>query len=534
MKRISMKKIKEIIRLGTTTDLSLRQISGAVKISRPVVTKYLLVFESSGLTYDDIKNMNDDDVYELFFGDPQKLKDNNQRYALLSSKFEYLLQELKKKHVTIQKLWEEYIEEHPDGYSRSQFCEHFYRWRKSNELTMHIEHKAGDKMFVDFTGKKLYLTDEKTGTTKPVETFVAILPASHYTFACATLTQKTEDWIKGSEEAFWYFGGITKAITPDCYKSAVTKYNRYDSDINPEYARFAEHYNTAVLPARPMHPQDKALVENAVKIVYSWIYASLRNQVFYTLEELNRAILIELEKYNARKMQLRKISRIDLFEKTEKTSLNPLPLSLYEHKKCGKATIGSNYHVILTEDKCYYSVPYQYYSQSILNNKKKIKAEIYYTHDTVEIYFKGERIAVHKRNHSKKYNTNPDHMPEKHRRYLERWNPEKMITLAKTKGEYVAEFVDKLIEKHIHPEQSYNTCRGIIFMSKNYGATRLDKACMKALYLGYCSYTAVQDMLKYNREEIEEEEDLFTDILPEHANVRGKNYFKTKIQELLL
>jgi len=529
-----MKKIKEIIRLGTSTELSIRQISRALKTSRPVVTKYLKVFETSGLTYNEIKDFNDDEVYELFFNNPGKSINNKDRYAYLTTQFEYILKESKRPHVTLQKLWEEYIEENPDGYSRTQFFEHFAQWRKSCELTMHIDHKAGDKMFVDFTGKKLYLTDKETGKKIPVETFVAILPASQYTFVCTTKSQKTEDWIKASEEAFWYFEGTTKVITPDCYKSAVKKPDHYDPEINPQYQHFANHYDTVILPARPMHPNDKALVENAVKIVYYWIYASIRNEVFYTLQELNNAITIELEKYNRKKMQATGLSRLQLFEKIEKNSLNDLPLTLYEYKKYSKRLIQSNYHVLLPEDKKYYSVPYKYYIESIQNKNKKIKAEIYYTTDSVEIYFKNVRIAVHKRDYtSKKYITNPDHMPEKHRRYLERWNPEKIIYLAKTRGPFVAQFVEKLIIKHKHPEQSYNTCRGIIFLSRNYGIDRLDMACKKALYLGYCSYKAVKDMLKNNQEDLDEQPELFKDLLPDHKNVRGKEYFKEQLKEVM-
>jgi transposase len=533
MKRTSMKKIKETIRLGTGTDLSLRQIACAVRISRPVVTKYLTAFKSSGLTYDEIKEMNDNQIYALFFGNRYKWQDSNERYAILSSKFEYISHELTRRHVTLQKLWEEYIEQYPDGYSRSQFCEHFNRWRKSTELSMHLEHKAGDKMFVDFTGKKFYLTDKETGKLKAVETFVAILPCSQYTYVCATETQKTPDWIKGSQLAFRFFGGTTTAITPDCFKSAVTKHNRYDPDINPEYSRFAEHYDTVILPARPLHPKDKALVENSVKIVYSRIYASLRNRTFYTLSELNRAISEELVKYNDRKMQVSQTSRRELFEQHEQESLRSLPVTLYEHKTCCKATIQSNYHVLLSKDKRYYSVPYQYYSESVSGGRKKVKAELFYSRDSVEIYFKGERIAVHKRSHSQKYTTNPDHMPEKHRRYLERWNPEKIIALAKTKGPFVAELVEKLVSGHKHPEQSYKTCQGIIFLSRTYGCDRLDSACHKALHLEFCSYKAVRDMLKHNREEMDTEPDLSQGLVPDHGNIRGKEYFKTKLRELL-
>jgi transposase len=531
MKRTSMKKIKEVIRLKENGELSLRQISGAVNLSRPVVTKYLTIFKSSGLTYDEIKDFKDEEIYKLIIENPEGKRDNNDRYAVLSSKFEYLLKESKRKHMTLQKLWEEYIEENPDGYSRSQFFEHFARWRKSCELTMHLEHKAGDKMFVDFTGKKLYLTDRTTGKKIPADTFVAILPASHYTYVCATQSQKTDDWIQGTEEAFWYYGGATTAVTPDCYKSAVKKHNRFDPEINPVYSQFADHYDTVILPARPIHPKDKALVENAVKIVYSWIYASLRNEVFYTLQELNNAISNQLEKYNAKKMQTSGISRRELFEKIEENSLKDLPIALFERKEYSKATIQLNYHVRLRADKRYYSVPFRYYEESH-RGKQPVKADIYYTRDNVEIYYCSERIAVHKRAFSgPKYITKPEHMPEKHRWYLERWNPEKIISLAKTKGPSVAVLVEKLINKHKHPEQSYNTCRGIIFLSRNYGMARLDKACRKALYLGYCSYNAVSDILKNNLEEMEVQPELFSDLLPEHANVRGKEYFKERLKE---
>jgi len=532
MKRTSMKKIKEVIRLGENGELSQRQISRAVHLSRPVVTKYLTVFKSTGLTYEEFKELKDTEIEELFFTKHRSSDNTNSRYAILSSKFEYLLKESKRPYVTLQKLWEEYIEEHPDGYSRSQFFDHFSRWRKSSELSMHIEHKSGDKVFVDFTGKKLYLTDKETGKLTAVETFVAILPASQYTYVCATRTQKTHDWIKGTEEAFWYFGGTTTAITPDCYRSAIKKYNRYDPEANPLYSQFAEHYDAVILPARPVHPKDKALVENAVKIVYSWIYASLRNEKFYTLEELNRAIQIQLEKYNAKKMQVSGISRKDMFEKLEKNCLNDLPLTLFERKEHAKATIQSNYHVLLRKDKRYYSVPYRYYAESH-QSKKPVKVDIYFSQNTLEIHYCSERIAVHKRVFGgSKYTTNPDHMPERHRRYLERWNPEKIIAQAKSKGPFVALLVEKLINKHKHPEQSYNTCKGIIFLSKTYGMQRLDKACRKALYLGYCSYKAVSDILKNNREEMEEEPDLFSELLPDHNNVRGKEYFKERLKEM--
>lgn len=530
MKRTTMKRIREILRLFSTTDLSLRKIALTTQVSRPVVNDYIDNFDNSGLSYDEIKNLNDDDLAAII---KKNNCSKNDRYIQLSLKFEYYARELKKRHVTIQKLWEEYIAENPDGFKRSQFSYHFHVWRKSCEITMHIEHKCGDKMFVDYTGKKLFVTDKLTGDKQEVETFVAILPASHYTFVCVTENQKTYNWIKATEEALWYFEGTPKAIVPDCCKSAVTRACRYEPDINPEYARFAEHYNTAIIPARPLHPDDKALVENAVKIVYNWIYASLRNQVFYSISELNRAILIELEKYNAKKMQVSGISRFELFNNTEKSTLSNLPVSLYEPKTPCKATIQSNYHVILSEDKHYYSVPYIYYTKSVQENKK-VKTELLYTAETVEIYYKNERIAVHKRDKTRNgYTTNPEHMPESHRSYLERWNPEKIISLAKSKGEDVALLVEKIMNNHKHPEQSYNTCKGIIFLSKTYGNERLNKASYKALHFCRYSYKAVREILINKREDFEEQPELF-ESLPEHSNIRGAKYYSEKMKEVIL
>jgi hypothetical protein len=275
------------------------------------------------------------------------------------------------------------------------------------------------------------------------------------------------------------------------------------------------------------------LVENAVRLVYHWIYASLRDQVFYSIHELNHAILKELENYNSKKMQGTGLSRKELFETTEKTSLGQLPLLLYEHKESCKATIQSNYHVLLSADKQYYSVPYSFYRKSLEQNGVKTKAEILYNRDSVEIYFKNERIAVHKRARAGfKYTTNPEHMPESHRAYLERWNPEKIIGLAKSAGIDVASMVEKIIGRHVHPEQSYNTCRGIIFLARTFGNDRLNKACRIALYFKQYSYKAVKEILDHNREEFTPEPELF-DPLPEHSNIRGCEYYQKSLQEEL-
>lgn len=512
-RRIRMEKLKEIIRLGTEHHLSNRAIARALKVSRPVVAQYLSDFRASGLTYSEISRMNHDDLLELF---SRNRRFEKQRYTVLSERFKEYVKELKRPGVTRQLLWEEYRQAHPEGYSYSQFCYHFQIWQDISELSMHIEHKAGDKMFVDFTGKKLFVTDPKTGAQRAAEVFVAILGASQLTYAEARYTQQKADWIKANENALRYIGGVPQAIVPDCLKSGVTKGDKYDPDINPEYADFARHYDTVILPARPHAPRDKALVENAVKIVYSRVFAPLRNQTFYSLAELNRAIREKLAVHNSRCFQRLQISRKQLFQEIEKAVLKPLPVNPYELRSFKSVKVQLNYHVYLSDDQHYYSVPYPY-------RGKKVK--IIYTDSIVEIYHKNVRIAFHKRDRSQnKYTTLAEHMPPNHRFYQD-WCPEKIIEWAGKKGSYVRELVVKLLARGSYPEQTYKVCLGVINLSKQYDARRVDRACQRALEFRYYSYKAVKNILAKGLDKIEAEA-LFQTKLPEHENIRGHDYYR--------
>ena len=343
-KRIGMKKIREIIRFRETTDMSERKIARALNISRPVVAQYIKDFNASGLTYEQIKDMADSRLLSLF----EKQKNRKcSKYEELSQQFPYVAIELKKTGVTLMTLWNEYQRGHPGGYSYSQFCYHFQVWRSASKVTMHIEHKAGDKMFVDYAGDRLTIVDRKTGREQKVEVFVAILGSSQLTYAEASLSQKSEEWIRSNERAFIYFGGVTQAIVPDNLKSGVTRSNKYEPGINPMFDDFAEHYRTVVLPARVRRPQDKALVENAVRLVYQRIYAPLRNRTFFSLKELNEAIRDLLEKHNDTPFQRLKTSRRELFDRVEKQVLSPLPAERYAIKQCKELTVQFNYHVEL-------------------------------------------------------------------------------------------------------------------------------------------------------------------------------------------
>ncbi|GFP19701.1 hypothetical protein HKBW3S03_01206 [Candidatus Hakubella thermalkaliphila] len=409
-KRVTMNKVREIIRLHEEMGLSYRKIARALRISHPIVSQDIAEVKAAGLGYADIKTLSDTKLLELL----EKRRNETERYKKLSERFPYLAQELKKTGVNRLLLWEEYRKECSNGYSYSQFCYHLQVWLNAADVTMHLNHKAGDKAFVDFAGKKLSLVDLKTGEVRPVETFVAILGASQLTYVEAVESQKKENWIKANENALWYFGGVPAALVPDCLKSGVTKGDKYEPDINPEYSDFAQHYHTVILPARPHSAKDKALVENAVNLVYIRIYAPLRDRIFYSLEDLNQAIWELLEGHNKMNFQRLGKSRRQLFEEIEKPALKPLPLERYELRTFLNLKVQFNYHIELREDRHYYSVPWEY---------KGKRVQVLYTDRVVEIYHDHLRIAFHKRDRTPhKYTTLREHMPPHHRFYDE-WSP---------------------------------------------------------------------------------------------------------------
>ena len=506
-----MEKIREILRLKEQCKLSERAISRALNVSRPVIKDYLSKLTKASLDYSQAKQCSDDELLEAIKGNHGLL---SKRHEVLRQKFDYFAKELKRPGVTIERLWQEYRAENPRGYSYSQFCYHFQLWRSTSELTMHIEHKAGDKMFVDFTGKKLRIVDRNTGEIRDVEVFVALMGASQYTYARATLSQKKDDWIEANQNAFDYFGGVPKAVVPDCLKSAVKTPDRYEPDINPEYADFARHYQTTILPARPNRPRDKALVEGAVRIVYAWIFAALRDRTFFTLEDLNQAIKEQLELYNSKLMQRLKISRKQLFEDIDKPVLAPLPKQRYSLRRFKRLKAQFNYHIYLSEDKHYYSVPYRHRGQRLL---------VVYDNTVVEIFHKNRRIAFHRRSQAVgRYTTIKEHMPS-HHQAMNDWNPERLINWAGNLGEYVKAVISNILGQRQHPEQAYKTCLGILNLAKKYDKKRLNKACKRAIEFQYYSYKGIRNILKNGTEE--QQLDCF-EPLPEHQNIRGNRYYQ--------
>lgn len=509
--RISMSKIREIIRLREESKLSNRQIAQALNISRPVVSHYLADYKASGLSHEKVKEMNDDELMDIF---ENKRKGESEKYRKLSEKFEYFAKELKRSGVTLDRLWQEYKEANPDGYGRSQFCHHYRVWRDSSEITMHIEHKAGEKMFVDYPGKKLMVYERLTDTGREVEMMVAILGASQLTYAEATESQKKADWIKANENALRYYGGVTAAIVPDCLKSAVEKADKYEPDINPEYADFARHHNTVILPARPHSPKDKALVENAVKIIYRRVFAPLRDRKFYSLEELNEAIHECLEVHNNTLFQRMKISRRELFNQIERDALKPLNPERYELRRFLSVKVQFNYHIAFSPDKHYYSVPWQY-------SGKQVK--VIYTTSSVEIYHKNTRIASHMREYAvNQYTTIKEHMPPEHQFY-DGWSPQRMINWGEAIGPEVKAMIEKVLESRSYPEQAYKACLGILNLPKKYGKERVNQACKRALEHTCYSYKSVKNILEKNLDKIQEE--TVVRKPPVHQNIRGYRYY---------
>ena len=381
---------------------------------------------------------------------------------------------------------------------------------------MHVEYKAGDKMLVDYSGKKLSLVDPQTGEVNQVEVFVAILGASQLIYAECTLSQQKSDFITSCENALHFYGGVPKAIVTDNLKSAVSKSNRYEPKLNPDFADFADHYETAVIPTRAYKPKDKALVEGAVKIVYHQVHARLRNDTFHSLEQLNNTVWKHLEIINNKQLSGRPYSRWDLFKETELEVLAPLAASLFEIRTYVQATVLQNGHVCLQQDKHYYSVPYKYI-------RKKVR--IAFTEKQVKVYYRYECIAVHKRIKSPyNYSTIKGHLASSHQQYT-RWNAEYFLQWASSIHEDVEMLINKVLEKKQHPEQAYKSCVGILGLKKKVGKDRLIRACYLALMYERYSYKAVQDILERGIDKLEEPED--PKPLPSHQNIRGRTYYSS-------
>ncbi len=463
-----MSRIRQILRLYTE-GTSKKKISELTGSSRNTVKKYIQKFHRERLTFSQLSEMSDHELEQLFGYVEPVAKD--ERFEALQALLPEMEKQLKRKGITILLLFEQYKKQYPHGYGITQFYKYFRYFLKRVQPTMHLEHKAGDKLYIDFAGDKLSILDTDSGEIVDVEVFVAVLGCSQLTYVEAVHSQKKEDFIRACENALHYYGGVPAAIVPDNLRSAVSKSSRYEPVINETFLDFSEHYSTVVLPARAYRPKDKALVEGMVKIIYRSLYMMVNKEVYTSLPALNAAIKEALEVLNNAPLKGRDYSRRSQFEELERETLKPLPAYRYEFKQQVIVTVMKNGHACLHVDKHYYSVPFRFIG-------KKVK--ILYTSARVEIYYRYERIATHNR-HLRKYHSTTlnEHLASSHR-YLSDWTPEKFLEQARAIHEDVAAYVMHVIEHKQHPEQAYKSCSGILTLVRKVGAARLINACRRA------------------------------------------------------
>lgn len=515
-KLINMNVIKQIIRLSLNGETK-QGISNTLKVSRNTVKKYLQLIRVNGWHPDMLLLMEDGQLENLLSAPGES---DPGRYHHLDELLPGYEKELKRTGVNRWVLWGEYRQKHPDGYSYSQFCYHFQQYLKHKKVTMHFEHVAGDKLYVDFTGKKLSIVDRQTGEVKEVEVFVATLGCSKLTYVEALPSQKKEYFINTTQNALHYFGGVPRVLVCDNLKSGVTKASKYEADLNEDYLAMANHYGTAVLPTRSSKPRDKALVEKHVSFVYSRIFAPLRDRVFYSIEELNQAIWELLEKLNNEAFQGRDYSRREHFKAEELHTLSPLPSERYEIKEYAYATVLKTSHVQLSKDKHYYSVPYRHMGD---------KVTIAYTLTNVSIYYKNERIAFHRRSFKKYgYTSIKEHLPS-HHQYIAEWNPDKFIRWALTIDPVVEAFIKKVLEAKVYPEQAYRSCAGILSFDKRIGRERLIGACRRATHFNTYNYKIIERIIQSKHDLLPLDEGPTQQTLPLHENIRGASYYKNQV-----
>jgi transposase len=510
MERLPMRKIKDVLRLRAA-GYSARRIADSLGLGRTSARNYLERAEKAGLSWPDVADLDEDALEHRLFG--RETRPEGHRFV--EPDWAEVNQELKRPGVTLLLLWEEYRARHPsDGYAYSAYCQHYRAWVKRLSPSMRQRHVAGEKMFVDYSGMRMEVTDPATGKQRPVELFVAVLGASNYTYAEASWSQTLPDWIGAHVRAFEFFGGAPALIVSDNLKSAVVRACFHEPGVNRSYTDLACHYQTAILPARPYKPKDKAKAESGVLLVQRWIVARLRNRVFFSLEELNAAIRDALTQLNARVSRHLGASRQQLFEQLDQPALIPLPPTRHVHADWQKVTVGADYHIRI--DDHYYSVPY-----SLARSTLWVRI----TASTIEAFQGGKRVASHQRAgpEDRRETTVKAHMPAKHRHYAD-MTADKVLTDAQTVGPNVATLVEVILRNKPRPEQGIRACVGILKLKRGCGPERLDAACARALALNACSLKSVTSILKNHLEAqpIEAAPDAPTVA---HTNIRGAHYF---------
>lgn len=510
-KPTSMSNVRQIIKLYSQ-QMGKRKIAERLGMSKNTVKLYIQHFHSLKTTKEELFRLTDFELNKVFH--PPKATPLNERLKQLYDFFPVMETQLRKRGMTVARQFQEFKALYPGSYGETSFYHYYKQWCKKVNPTMHIEHKVGDKMYVDYAGATLPYVDTDTGEIKNAQVFVAILGWSQYAYVEAMPGQAVEDFIAACENALRYFKGVPLAIVPDNLKSAVIKASKYEPTVNENFKAFADHYGIAILPARSRKPQDKAHVENMVKLSYQKIYANLPDKQVVPLKELNMQIWQHLVTLNDAKLTGKECSRTDQWF-MEVSSLQPLPDKGYEMRKIKQVTVMKNGHVYLNEDQHYYSVPYELIG-------KKLRMQ--YSRSEVDLYLQYELVATHKRIRSPhNYTTNPSHMPAQHR-YVTEWSPAFFMEKAKSIDPVVEYYISQVLVKKQHPEQAYKSCMGILSFAKRVGNIRLIKACKRAHEIGYYNYKIIEDILKNNLDKYDEEPEPV--LMPAHENIRGGNYYQ--------
>ena len=510
--RLTMSKAIEILRLKWELRLSNRAAARSVGVSPSTVVNAVQRATAAGLrTYQQAKELGETALEAALY--PAATTARLAAAERVEPDCAWIHRERSRPGVTLALLHLEYLEAHPGGYQYTAFCNRYRAYVKRRGLSMRQVHVAGDKMFVDYSGKKPHLVDPKTGEVTEVELFVAVLGASSYSYAEATYTQKVVDFIGSHTRAFAFFGGVTRATVPDNLKSGVTRACFYEPTIQRSYEHMAAHFGTAILPAHKGKPKHKAKVEVGVQVVQRWVLARLRNRVFHTLAALNEAIAECMHDLNRRRMRDYGKSRFELYDTTERKALLPLPTDPFEVSEWKKATVNIDYHVAFGERL--YSVPHRHVGEEVW---------VCATASMVEILLRGRRIAAHQRHGRKRFETTTEHMPSAHRQHAE-WSPSRILSWAGKLGPATQALCSAILADRPHPEQGFRSCLGILRLAKKYGDERVESACARCLAAHARSYRSVESVLKHGLDSQTEFDAETTEAVIEHENVRGPGYF---------
>jgi len=508
---ISMRKIRDALRLNLGEGLSLRDVSASLQVPFTTVGDHVRRAKAAGLGWPLPEDLDDDGLEALLFSSAAPAQTRP------VPDWAKVHVELRRPHVTLMLLWLEHKEAFPDSYAYSQFCEHYKRWRRGVDVVMRQEHKAGEKLFVDFPGRRIPVYDERTAEVVfEAELFVAVLGASSYLYAEALRSQELLHWVTGHVHAFEALGGCPAIVVCDNLRSGVTRPNRYEPDVNATYQEMAAHYDVAVIPTRSYKPRDKAKVEAGVLLAERWIMARLRNEHFTSLGEANAEIARLVAWVNARPFKALAGSRASLFEELDRPALRPLPADRYEFAVWRKAKANIDYHIEHRADRHYYSVPYRLAGETV---------DVRISAATVEAFHRHRRVASHVRKFTPGFSTDPAHMPESHRRHAA-WTPSRIVSWAAKTGPATAKLTEAVMAARRHPEQGFRSCLGIVRLGDRYGVERLEAACERALAVRAHSYRSVESILRTGLDRQALPADGPARAHPDHDNLRRPDYYQ--------